>query len=135
MYPKPEAKRVVAAILMRTDGRVLLLRRSMQHRTNPGQWCFVTGYIEPGEEPAAAAVREVQEELGLEVQVEREGQTVIVETEYGTLHVYPFLCPADVEEIKLDWEHTAYQWIEPQQLYDFDHVPQLDEDLKALDLL
>jgi 8-oxo-dGTP pyrophosphatase MutT (NUDIX family) len=116
---------------------VLLLRRSMMHQTNPGQWCFVTGYVESGEAPAQTAVREVHEELGLEVAIERGGEIVVVETKRGTLHVYPFLVPvsADTDELSLDWEHTAYEWIQPSDLRDYDHVPQLDEDLMALGLL
>jgi 8-oxo-dGTP pyrophosphatase MutT (NUDIX family) len=129
--------RIAAAILQRPDGRVLLLRRSRLHTTNPGQWCFVTGYVEPGEGPAAAAVREVREELGLEVEIERGGDIVVVQTGNRTLHVYPFLIPvgADLDEVSLDWEHTAYEWIEPHQVHDYDHVPQLDDDLIALGLL
>ena len=129
--------RIAAAILMRPDGRVLLLRRSMLHTTNPGQWCFVTGYVKPGEKPAQAAVREVREELGLDVDIERDGEIVIVETKRGTLHVYPFLCPvgADTDAISLDWEHTEYTWIKPEELQTYDHVPQLDEDLVSLGLL
>lgn len=129
--------RVAAAVLRRPDGRVLLLRRSMLHTTNPGKWCFVTGYVNPDEEPAHAAVREVNEELGLELAVERGGEVVVVKTKRGTLHVYPFLCPvgAELDEVSLDWEHTTYRWIEPQEVYDYDHVPQLDEDLMSLGLL
>jgi 8-oxo-dGTP pyrophosphatase MutT (NUDIX family) len=126
---------VAAAVLMRPDGRVLLLRRSMLHQTNPGQWCFVTGYVKAGEEPGQAAVREVAEELGLEVEIERSGEIVVVETERGTLRVYPFLCLTDVEEVSLDWEHTDYTWIVPEMVRDYDIVPQLDEDLISLGLL
>jgi 8-oxo-dGTP diphosphatase len=128
---------VAAAILKRPDGRVLLLRRSMIHTTNPGKWCFVTGYVKRDEDPAHAAIREVREELGLEVTIELHGELVVVETKRGTLHVYPFLCPVgeDMNEVSLDWEHTAYVWIEPEELHDYDHVAQLDEDLISLGLL
>ena len=41
------------------DGRILLGQRA-----DNGQWTPVTGIVDPGEEPAAAAVREVAEETG-----------------------------------------------------------------------
>lgn len=44
---------------------VLLVRRA-----DDGQWTPVTGIVDPREEPNIAAVREVREETGLEVQVE-----------------------------------------------------------------
>ena len=38
-------------------------------RRQPGQWVFPKGHIEPGETPEQAAVREVQEEAGVEARV------------------------------------------------------------------
>jgi ADP-ribose pyrophosphatase YjhB (NUDIX family) len=47
-------------------GRVLLHRRS-----DTGEWSVLSGILEPGEEPAAGVVREVEEETGIRVIVER----------------------------------------------------------------
>lgn len=44
---------------------VLLVKRA-----DNDQWTPITGIVDPGEEPHLAAVREVKEETGLEVQVE-----------------------------------------------------------------
>ncbi len=46
--------------------RVLVLQRTANTRC-PGAWEIVHGHIEPGEEPAEAAIREVREETGLSV--------------------------------------------------------------------
>jgi 8-oxo-dGTP diphosphatase len=129
-------RHVAAAVLQRPDGRVLLLKRSPTHQTNPGKWCFVTGYVRPDETPDQAAIREVREELGLEVRPSREGHVVVVHTDWGdTLHIHPYLCAVDVERVSLEREHVDYAWIEPREVYDYDHVQQLDEDLEALGLL
>jgi len=56
----------VTAVVVDEAGRVLLVRRS-----DNGRWTLVTGCLDPGEQPAAGAVREVQEETGVEVTVER----------------------------------------------------------------
>lgn len=50
----------------RAAWRVLTLRRSDDTRC-PGAWETVHGHVEPGELPADAAVRELREETGLEV--------------------------------------------------------------------
>jgi ADP-ribose pyrophosphatase YjhB (NUDIX family) len=47
-------------------GRVLMVRRADNH-----QWALVTGVIEPGEEPAVGALREIEEETGVIAEVER----------------------------------------------------------------
>jgi len=33
-------------------------------------------------------------------------------------------------DIKLNWEHTEYRWIKPEELKKFDIVPSLDNSLK-----
>lgn len=52
-------------IAVRRDGdtlSVLLVRA----KRDPGHWIFPKGHIEPGETPAAAALRETREEAGVE---------------------------------------------------------------------
>lgn len=133
---EPESVReIAAAVVQREDGRVLLLKRAPTHTTNPDKWCFVTGYVEPGESPQEAAVRELREELGIEAQPARSGRVVVVNIGWATLHVHPFLFALPDFPVTLDWEHTESAWIEPQDLYQYDFVQQLDEDLMALGLL
>jgi 8-oxo-dGTP diphosphatase len=55
----------VAVILMDPDGRILLVRRSVE--PGMGGWCLPGGFIETGETPQQAAKREVQEELGIDL--------------------------------------------------------------------
>ncbi|MEW2547385.1 NUDIX domain-containing protein [Streptomyces sp. NPDC047002] len=50
----------VTAVVLDDDGRVLLGRRA-----DNGEWALIAGIPEPGEQPAAAAVREVYEETGV----------------------------------------------------------------------
>ncbi|HEX8225535.1 MAG TPA: (deoxy)nucleoside triphosphate pyrophosphohydrolase [Allosphingosinicella sp.] len=57
---------VVAAALVDGEGRVLLQRRA-PGRAMAGLWEFPGGKVEPGERPEAALVRELDEELGIEV--------------------------------------------------------------------
>jgi len=54
---------VVAAILER-DGAILICRRKPE-QSHPLKWEFPGGKIEPGETPAEALARELEEELGI----------------------------------------------------------------------
>jgi 8-oxo-dGTP diphosphatase len=56
-------KRVVAGILLRDDRILICQRREDQPFSL--EWEFPGGKIEPGEEPAAALARELDEELGI----------------------------------------------------------------------
>jgi 8-oxo-dGTP diphosphatase len=57
---------VVAAALADAEGRILLQQRG-QGRHMAGLWEFPGGKVEAGEQPEAALVRELREELGIEV--------------------------------------------------------------------
>ncbi len=56
----------VVAVVCNEAGEVLLQRRS-----DNGRWSLAGGIVEPGEEPAIAIAREVQEETGVKVIPER----------------------------------------------------------------
>ncbi len=69
--PAPDASQpipVVAAVIRRGDGRILLAQR-LPGGPHGGLWEFPGGKVEPGETPEGALVREIQEELGVTVAV------------------------------------------------------------------
>ncbi|MCZ2403236.1 NUDIX domain-containing protein [Paenarthrobacter sp. Z7-10] len=55
----------VTAVVFDDDGRVLLGQRA-----DTGRWTLITGMLDPGEEPAIGAAREVLEETGVTVRIE-----------------------------------------------------------------
>ena len=61
--------KVAAGVLVEKDGRVLLARRI--NEPFRGLWTLPAGFVNAGEDPAAAAARECLEETGLTVRVTR----------------------------------------------------------------
>ena len=59
---------VGAGALVETDGRVVLVRRGVEPKA--GCWSLPSGYVEADELAEAAAIRETQEETGLEIELE-----------------------------------------------------------------
>lgn len=59
---------VVAAALEDADGRVLMQQRPAG-KQHGGLWEFPGGKVEPGESPVAALARELEEELGIAIDV------------------------------------------------------------------
>jgi 8-oxo-dGTP diphosphatase len=57
--------KVAAAVLVQEDDKVLLVQRDNQPQR--GKWTLPAGFVDAGEDPAAAAVRECLEETGLTV--------------------------------------------------------------------
>jgi mutator protein MutT len=60
----------VAAVIER-DGRILIAQRR-RGASHEFKWEFPGGKVEPGEEPRAALMRELREELGIEAMVGEE---------------------------------------------------------------
>ncbi|RMH01463.1 MAG: NUDIX domain-containing protein [Chloroflexi bacterium] len=61
--------KVGVGVLVVSEGKVLLVRRVM----NPerGKWSIPAGFVDRGENPQETAVREAQEETGLDVVIDR----------------------------------------------------------------
>lgn len=59
---------IVPHLILKNCDKILLLRRSNDHRIWPGKWHCVTGTIEQGESPQQAIMREAKEEIGIEIQ-------------------------------------------------------------------
>jgi ADP-ribose pyrophosphatase YjhB (NUDIX family) len=59
--------KVVACAVVELGGRIALLRRGIEPQK--GRWVMPGGYVDRGEEVAAAAVRETREECGLNIRI------------------------------------------------------------------
>ncbi len=62
-----QGPKLVAGCLVESESRVLLLRRGIE--PSLGMWTFPGGYVDLGETPAEAAIRETVEEVGMNVRL------------------------------------------------------------------
>jgi 8-oxo-dGTP diphosphatase len=59
--------KVAVAVLVEADQRILLVQRGNEPQR--GKWTLPAGFVDAGEDPAAAAERECLEETGLQVRL------------------------------------------------------------------
>ncbi len=110
--------RVVAAALYDERGRVLIAQRP-PGKPLAGRWEFPGGKIDAGESERAALLRELREELGVEVQAAE--RLLELTHEYPERHVE--LCMWHVTEYTgTPHPHDGQQlkWVEPAKLADED---------------
>lgn len=113
---------VVCALIER-DGRVLIAQRA-EGRHLGLKWELPGGKVEPGEEPAAALIREIREELGCEILAGRRLRSHVHRYDRVEIDLIPFLCElqADSEEPH-PHEHDAIEWAEAEALLNYDLAP------------
>jgi 8-oxo-dGTP diphosphatase len=119
---------VVACALIDADGRVLVAQRP-PGKTMAGLWEFPGGKIEPGERPEETLIRELREELGVEVQEECLAPLTFASHAYET---FALLMPLYVcrrwSGVATGREGQALKWVAPARLRDFP-MPPADEPL------
>jgi len=112
--------RVVCAILEDGCGRVLLAQRPA-HKHLGLKWEFPGGKVEPGEEPAAALVRELREELGCDVAIARRLPTFVHRYPEIAIEMRPFVVRlAPGSPAPQAHEHAALRWVRPGELTTLD---------------
>ena len=84
--PEQPHLRLAGCVILDGESRVLLLHRNTARYVH---WELPGGKIDPGEDPADAAKREVAEELGIQVRVERElGRCTFIDHETAMEYVW-----------------------------------------------
>ncbi|MCO5220463.1 MAG: NUDIX domain-containing protein [Thermomicrobiales bacterium] len=83
--------KLAVAVVLQRDGKVLLGRRGPGARA-AGKWSFPAGFVERGEKVEDAAVREVLEETGFQIELgellgllSSSGETVVLAVYRGTI--------------------------------------------------
>ena len=114
---------VVAAALVDVDGRVLLCQRP-QGKQLAGLWEFPGGKVEAGETPEASLIRELNEELGIEVNAACLAPFVFASHSYETFHLLmPLYLLRRWEGFVQRREHSALAWVKPAQFGDYPMPP------------
>ena len=121
---------VVAVALIDADGRVLIAQRP-EGKQLAGLWEFPGGKVDAGERPEEALIRELKEELGIDVQESCLAPFVFASHAYETFHLLMplYLCRRWSGTV-IRKEHAALKWVRPNQLSDYP-MPPADEPLVA----
>lgn len=116
MEPSSPLLLVAAAALIDADGRVLVQQRA--HGELSGLWEFPGGKLEQGETPSAALIRELREELGVDVEAACLAPAAFASDPLGDRHLVLLL------HICRKWrgvprpiEAAALRWVRPVELH------------------
>ncbi len=113
------ANKMVVAVkgLILYEGKVLIVQRAKDDEIGGGTWELVGGKVEFGEDLETALVREIKEEVGLDVTVEK----ILYATTFKTdptrqVVILTYLCRSNNRDVVLSKEHIDYRWLTKEQL-------------------
>ena len=121
---------VVACALVDADRRVLLAQRP-EGKQMAGLWEFPGGKIEPGETEQETLAREINEELGVAIEVGEHIVTTSYDYDFGTVNLSTYYCALE-GSTPTAREHSELRWVEPRQLLSLDWAP---ADVEAVNLV
>ena len=120
----PSHVRGVGAVVHDAAGRLLVVRRGRP--PHAGLWSIPGGRVEPGEDDAAAVVRELAEETGLAVRVGELLGVVDLGTEAGsTIVVHDYRCTVVGGTLAAGDDAAAAAWVTAAELRALPTTPRL----------
>lgn len=119
----PKLVLVVACALIDADGRVLLAQRP-EGKAMAGLWEFPGGKIEQGERPEETLIRELREELSIEVKEACLAPFTFASHTYADFHLLmPLYVCRRWEGTVVAREHAALKWVRPKDLAQYQMPP------------
>jgi 8-oxo-dGTP diphosphatase len=122
---------VAAVVLVDADGRVLLAQRP-EGKAMAGLWEFPGGKVDPGETPETALIRELAEELGVDVTASCLAPFTFASHSYPDFHLLmPLYVCRKWSGIPAAREGQRLKWVRPARLADYP-MPPADKPLIAM---
>ena len=122
---------VAAVALIDPDGRVLLAQRP-KGKSMAGLWEFPGGKVHADETPEAALIRELEEELGIDVEASCLAPFTFASHAYSDFHLLmPLYVCRKWSGIATAREAQQLKWVRPARLGDYE-LPPADKPLVAM---
>ena len=114
---------VAACALVDSEGRVLIAQRP-QGKSMAGLWEFPGGKVETGESPEASLIRELKEELGIDVKAACLAPLTFASHAYENFHLLmPLYVCRRWDGIAQAREGQTLAWVRPAKLADYPMPP------------
>ena len=112
---------LVAAAIIESDGKILLTRRK-DDVPYPCLWEFPGGKVEAGEDPKDCVVREIREELAIDIAVDKIYDAFFYRYPERDVLVMAYICHWRDGEIA-NIEVAEHRWVPPRDLINYDLLP------------
>ncbi|OQD59459.1 putative ADP-ribose pyrophosphatase [Methanobrevibacter arboriphilus JCM 13429 = DSM 1125] len=108
--------------LLKKDGKILLLKRHPNSKTNPSRWELPGGKVEPGEDFDKALIREFNEETNLSIELN--DLIGAVQEDFPHKKTIAVVMNVDITseipEVKISNEHVDFKWADIEEIKDLE---------------
>jgi len=129
----------IVTSFIKNGDRILILKRSDKVKSMKCLWAGVSGIIEKNDtSPLVRAKTEILEETGInedEIELLKANERIKIKAAQYKNHewnIFPFLFMTKNSEIKLNWENSEFKWVEPNEIKNYETVPELEKILFSL---
>ncbi|NGX51955.1 MAG: CTP pyrophosphohydrolase [Candidatus Anoxychlamydiales bacterium] len=117
------------ACIIKSNDKILFLKKALK-KWSENLWGIPCGTVEQNEDMILAMIRELQEEIGLDIKKDRLnllGKLFIIQNDlvHNIHHVFYHQIKRDID-ILLSDEHTAYKWLTQDELLNYNLIPNQD---------
>lgn len=129
-----KTKVYTSGILVR-NGKILIIKRNYDAPRFANMWDTVGGHLKSDEFAEECMLREAKEEIGLKVRIKKAGKVLEFNDKYGRSVSIPFLIESDSDKVKLNYEHRDYKWVYPNEIKNYNCVPDIIKIAKLFGLV
>ena len=124
----------IVTSFLKNNNQILILKRSDKVKSMKNLWAGISGIIERNDiSPLSRAKIEIFEEVGIKEEqinlLKKSQQMKIISAQYKNheWNIFPFLFKVENPKIKLNWENSEFEWINPSNIVNYKTVPSLDK--------
>ena len=111
---------------------ILLHKRDSNTKFNPDKWAFFGGKGEAGENSKEAFVREMKEELGIEISMDRLIPLCDYLNEEFDTWRYVFYVESDLQKSQMKLgEGAGFDWVPLEKIFEYDLTEKTERDIKT----
>lgn len=107
-----------------SNKKTLLLKRGISAPWKPKHYCFPGGKLNQHESFEYGAIRELYEETGISISLYD-----LISLKFGNIFA---VCCANSPFVKLNYEHTHYEWVDSYSVSSYKTVPRVVETVEVL---
>jgi 8-oxo-dGTP diphosphatase len=122
---------ITAFIKNNSGDKFLILKRSMSELAFPGLWAFPGGKLERGENFLTTLKREVQEEVGLEIEDYKEflKDFTFIRSDGNNVVGMCFVVKAKSENVVMGHGFDEFAWVTPEEFLKLNYIEGMEEEV------